>query len=288
MSRIAPHVPDPSEYRGASLPPKHLEVLRVGMRLIAERGYRGASLRELARRVGMQQPSLYHYFRSKEDLVEQILETFGFGGVGVTPTEGTFPERFEDLPALVAAIATWLYDRTDWPHFVRVLFTLSIEAPKFQPRLRTLFVDTTQQQLRLLTRPYVDSGQVSADDAEHLARMVVNAIGLPLIEERLLFPQAGEHPNLDAYVAFVVRFASAGIHHGTLGDRTPRPLPTVASPIAEQRTTTSARPEGPGRERAQPADGRGRSGRADQRTTTSARKGAPKKKRAPVKRRVTR
>ena len=77
---IAPHRPDPARYGGAQRPPKHLEVLRVAMRLIAERGYRGASLRELARRVGMQQPSLYHYFRSKEDLVEQILVTFGFGG----------------------------------------------------------------------------------------------------------------------------------------------------------------------------------------------------------------
>ena len=78
------------------------------MRLIAERGYRGASLRELARRVGMQQPSLYHYFESKEDLVEQIVVTFGFGGVGVTPSEGHIPEKFEDFPALVASIAKWL------------------------------------------------------------------------------------------------------------------------------------------------------------------------------------
>ena len=241
MSRIAPHVPDPSTYRGARFPPKHVEVLRAGMHLIAERGYRGASLRELARRVGMQQPSLYHYFRSKEDMVEQILETFGVGGVGATPTEGTFPERFEDLPALVAAIATWLYDRTDWPVFVRVIFTLAIETPKFQPRLRTLFVDTTHQQMRLLTRPYVETGQVSTDDAEHLTRMVVNAVGLPLIEERLLFPEAGHHPNLDAYVAFVVRFAAAGIRDGSLGDRTPRPLPAVASPVAEQRAAAPSR-----------------------------------------------
>ena len=72
-----PHIPDPSQYGGAQLPPKHLEVLRVAMRLIAERGYRGASLRELARRVGMQQPSLYHYFESKEDLVEQAIHQLG-------------------------------------------------------------------------------------------------------------------------------------------------------------------------------------------------------------------
>lgn len=253
--RIASHLPDPSLYGGANLPPKHREVLRVGMRLIAERGYRGASLRELARRVGMQQPSLYHYFRSKEDLVEQILVTFGFGGVGVTPSEGVLPERVEDLPALLAAIVTWLYERTDWPHFVRLLFNVAIEAPKYQPRLRAMFVDTTRDQMRQLTQPYVTSGQIEASDAEYLTRLVVNAIGLPLIEEHLLFPSAGDHPDLDRYIAFVVGFASAGLRKGALVDRPPLSLPKVGSPIAEGKDAapeTAAPRKKPPRKKAAP------------------------------------
>jgi len=232
---IAPHLPAPSAYGGAQLAPKHLEVLRAAMRLIGERGYRGASLRELARRVGMQQPSLYHYFESKEDLVEQIVVTFGFGGVGVTPSEGVLPEKFEDFPALVASIAKWLWRETDWPHFVRLLFNLSVEAPKYQPRFRQLFVDTTRQQMRMLVAPYVASGQIGERDAELLTRMVVNAVGLPLIEEHLLFPRAGVHPDLDEYVDFVVRFTTAGLRKGALEAKTPLPLPKVGSPIAEQR-----------------------------------------------------
>jgi len=238
---IAPHVPPPSEYGGAQLAPRHLEVLRVAMKLIAERGYRGASLRELARQVGMQQPSLYHYFRSKEDLVEQIIVSFGIGGVGTMPTEGVLPERFEDYPALVASIATWLWRKTDWPNFVRLLFNLSVEAPKYQPRFRKLFVDTQREQTRMLIRPYVDSGQVSAIDAEHLTRLVINAIGLPLIEEHLLFPQAGVHPDLDAYIDFVVRFASTGVRNGSLAEKSPIPLPRVASKFAETKTKTRTR-----------------------------------------------
>ncbi len=232
MTHVAPPL-DPSDYGGAKLPPKHLEVLRTAMRLIAERGYRGASLRELARRVGMQQPSLYHYFRSKEDMVEQILVSFGFGGIGSMPTEGRLPERFEDVPALLASIVTWLYGRTDWPHFVRFVFNLAIEAPKYQPRLRAMLVEETAANVRMLTRAYVEAGQVPAQDAEHLTRLVVNAIGLPLIEEHLLFPSAGDHPDLDAYVAFVVRFASEGVKRGALGAKGSPALPRVGSKIAE-------------------------------------------------------
>lgn len=247
---IAPHLPDPSRYGGAQLPPKHLEVLRVAMRLIAERGYRGASLRELARRVGMQQPSLYHYFRSKEDLVEQILVTFGFGGVGVTPSEGALPERIEDFPALLASICTWLYANTDWPHFVRLLFNLAVEAPKYQPRLRAMFVDTTREQMRMLTAQYVASGQIDATDAEFLTRLVVNAVGLPLIEEHLLFPLAGDHPDLDEYIAFVVRFASAGVKNGALDAKTHVPLPKVGSPIAELRPIEAPQAKPPAKTKA--------------------------------------
>lgn len=242
---IAPHIPPPTEYGGAQLPPKHLEVLRVAMHLIAERGYRGASLREIARRVGMQQPSLYHYFRSKEDLVEQILTAFGFGGVGVTPSEGVLPERIEDFPALLASIVRWLYASTEWPHFVRLLFNIAVEAPAYQPRLREMFVRTTREHMRVMTRGYVETGQITAEDAEHLTLLVVNAIGLPLIEEHLLFPQAGNHPDLDAYVDFVVRFASAGVKNGALARGTPVPLPRVGSKIAEEQHAASKKKRAP-------------------------------------------
>src|SRR5215831_8127078 len=48
------------------------QILREGLSLFSEHGVEGASLRELARRVGITQPSLYHYFPSKEALVEAI------------------------------------------------------------------------------------------------------------------------------------------------------------------------------------------------------------------------
>jgi TetR/AcrR family transcriptional regulator, cholesterol catabolism regulator len=56
--------------------PRH-EVLRAGILTVAadlfrERGYRAATLDELAKRVGIAKPTLYGYFRSKEDLLAAI------------------------------------------------------------------------------------------------------------------------------------------------------------------------------------------------------------------------
>lgn len=236
MSDALPPIPDIGAIGGSDLTDKHREVLREGMRLIAERGFRGASLRELARRVGMQQPSLYHYFRSKDELVEQILVTFGFGGVGATPNEGQLPPRVEDYPALLAAIVTWLYDHTDWPVFVRFMFNLSLESPKHQKRLREMFVETTASQMHAVVGYYVKTGQITEKDGEHLTRMVLSAVALPLIEERLLFPSAGGHRGLADYIAFVVRFAKGGVPAMLKSEGAPPPvLPVVGSKLAETR-----------------------------------------------------
>src|SRR5258708_34812349 len=49
-------------------------VLQVAQALFAERGYRGASLRDIAKRIGIKAPSLLHHFPSKQQLYIAVLE----------------------------------------------------------------------------------------------------------------------------------------------------------------------------------------------------------------------
>jgi len=52
-----------------------LERLReAALELFGDRGYDGASMAELAERVGIAKPSLYNYFRSKEELLLDLVE----------------------------------------------------------------------------------------------------------------------------------------------------------------------------------------------------------------------
>jgi AcrR family transcriptional regulator len=48
-------------------------ILRAAAVLIAERGYHGASMRDLGRAVGLQMASLYHHFGSKQELLVAIM-----------------------------------------------------------------------------------------------------------------------------------------------------------------------------------------------------------------------
>ena len=42
--------------------------------LFGEKGYDGASMNELAERVGIAKPSIYNYFKSKEELLVALVE----------------------------------------------------------------------------------------------------------------------------------------------------------------------------------------------------------------------
>ncbi|MFI8964944.1 TetR/AcrR family transcriptional regulator [Streptomyces sp. NPDC053493] len=53
---------------------RRAEIVRAALEVIAERGYRGASLGAVAERVGLTQQGLLHYFPTKEALLVAVLE----------------------------------------------------------------------------------------------------------------------------------------------------------------------------------------------------------------------
>jgi AcrR family transcriptional regulator len=48
------------------------EAVRAAARVFAEKGFHGASTRDIAAEMGIQQGSLYYYFRSKEEALEEV------------------------------------------------------------------------------------------------------------------------------------------------------------------------------------------------------------------------
>jgi AcrR family transcriptional regulator len=52
------------------------EILREAALLFLESGYRGTSMGAIANRVGIAKPTLYHYWRSKEDILYEIHKQF--------------------------------------------------------------------------------------------------------------------------------------------------------------------------------------------------------------------
>ena len=81
-------------------------VLVVALNLFAERGYRGTSLRDIAKRIGIKAPSLLHHFPSKQQLylavLDSIFEGMEDGARSVLSGPGDLRERAK--VAVVGAI----------------------------------------------------------------------------------------------------------------------------------------------------------------------------------------
>ena len=77
------------------------EIVAEATRLFAERGYEGASMGDLAERVGLRKASLFHHFPSKDVLYATVLTELMDGVkaaiIGASVTEGSFAERLDAL-----------------------------------------------------------------------------------------------------------------------------------------------------------------------------------------------
>ncbi len=77
------------------------EIVAEATRLFAERGYEGASMGDLAERVGLRKASLFHHFPSKDALyatvLRELLENVKIAIVSAAMAEGTFAERLDAL-----------------------------------------------------------------------------------------------------------------------------------------------------------------------------------------------
>lgn len=179
-------------------------MLRTALQLISERGYAAASLRELARRLGVQQPSLYHYFRSKDELVEQIISHLGASMLHrLAPS--ALPARATGLPAFMVDFIVGLYRDETYPQFVRFIFLTALEQPQHRAAIRRLYTELSEQTLRLFLRPYVERGEIELDDAVHLLQLIVRGLGLAYIEERVLYDQRDAETLLAPMVEYVRR-----------------------------------------------------------------------------------
>lgn len=90
-------------------------ILDAAEELFAERGYEGTTLRDVATRVGIRNPSLYNHFDGKESLYAAVLDR------GIRPVVellSEFVDQQEDRSELVARVMEVLSERPNLPRLV--------------------------------------------------------------------------------------------------------------------------------------------------------------------------
>lgn len=146
------------------------EILRVALDVFSREGYRGTSLREVAKRVGVSLPGLMHYFESKEHLLTAILEKrdeldrLGAAAAG---------------PDLIDGLVVIMRHNGDVPGLVQLYLTLAAAAEDsthpahdhFRSRFTLL-----RAQIADAVRERQADGRARKDlDPDHVARILIAA-----------------------------------------------------------------------------------------------------------------
>lgn len=119
------------------------EIVDEATRLFAERGYEGASMADLAERVGLRKASLFHHFASKDVLytavLERLLAPVNEAINRALLTEGSFLDR---LDALSEAMTEVLWTQ---PFAARLLVREAMDwGPVIRDKLRGTITDVLE------------------------------------------------------------------------------------------------------------------------------------------------
>ena len=146
---------------------KREEILTTALEVFAERGYRRASLREIAEAVGLSQAGLLHHFSSKEELFAEVLHKRDEADMDSTADAG------DPFQGLVDAMR----HNAEVPGLVHLYATISAEAADESHPGHEYFVERYRFFIDQLAR-YIASEQLSGRldptlDAREVARLVI-------------------------------------------------------------------------------------------------------------------
>ena len=181
------------------------------MALVAERGLGAASLRELARRLSMSQPSLYHYFRSKDELVEQVIESYTGQLLRATITDA--PQEalaLRELLSLLLQRVLRAWKNPAHTTFIRFMFAVTMEKPEHGESLRRHLLDRAPALCFPWLAPLIAQGDVLESDARMLVDLCVGALHMRLIKRRVLCAGTEEAGELEEFASFIADILTHG------------------------------------------------------------------------------
>lgn len=207
----------PSAVAEAAAPSTRERILAEALNLFAQHGFGGTSIRELARRVGLRESSLYNHFPGKAAILEAIMSEYGPASSASRLEEPRYRDLARDPAAFCRQYARDLV--TQWSDPRERQFQKLITAERNRvPGLRAQFADQLYaREQRLMTdffRGFVSAGLMATTDPREAARLFMAG----LIYIRLEHFVMGAEPSppkkvveaIDQFLAFVLPLFAVG------------------------------------------------------------------------------
>ncbi|WP_203363202.1 TetR/AcrR family transcriptional regulator [Bacillus sp. REN10] len=123
--------------KGASGEQSRALLLTIAAEEFAHKGYYETKISTIVQRAGLTQPTFYLYFKSKEALFQELIDSFSQGLVDLTKESRLEPGiDFDSLPARIAKGLTGLFTFfSENPQLTRIGFFNSVEAEEIKKQL---------------------------------------------------------------------------------------------------------------------------------------------------------
>ncbi|MFF9542526.1 TetR/AcrR family transcriptional regulator [Streptomyces albidoflavus] len=143
------------------------QILRAALEVFSEHGDRGSSLKEIARRVGLSQAGVLHYFDSREDLLVAVLQE----------RDALNAEAVSDAASVGEALARTVGHNAEQPGLVDLFVTLSAGASDQDHPAHRFFADRYTR-LSALAEDGLERSQAHGEvrddiEATHMARLLL-------------------------------------------------------------------------------------------------------------------
>ena len=186
-------------------------VLRAAIEVIAERGFRGASTSEIARRAGVAEGTIFRHFKTKQLLLTHIVEPFVervLAPLALRDIQPLFAADFADFGEFLRALARNRLElgKTNLP----ILRILVQEAP-LNPELRSRMLHHVGARLipemLAMIRRFQARGELRDDPPETILRVILSTFGGYFLARFLVLPDRpwDDDAELDRKVGVIVR-----------------------------------------------------------------------------------
>lgn len=178
---------------------KREEILRLALEIFSQEGYRGTSLREVARAAKLSLPGLMHYFNSKEELLAAILQKRDEQDFLTTANAASDP--FEALGAVIRHNA-------QVPGLVQLYATLSAAASDPSHPAHNFFVQRYED-LRGRLAQGLQERQASGAFAADLDPQKLAAIAIALADGMQVQWMLDPHMDMAEHVDYFLELLGA-------------------------------------------------------------------------------
>jgi TetR/AcrR family fatty acid metabolism transcriptional regulator len=183
------------------------ELLDAAVRVFAEKGFHASRVGDIAEDAGVAHGLLYHYFRSKEEVLETIFrEVWELLAADTERIEQSGVALREQLRRFARIyLGSWLVT----PELVAVLVREVARSPELGSRIDD--VRGVFQSLQRMIEAAQARGEVRADCSPRLAAWVIYGALEEILTGWVLGQLPGEESDVEQAVATVVGVAHAGL-----------------------------------------------------------------------------